>query len=75
MMIPRFTTLKKWADSILIDFPTDDVPILTDEDRWKDWGDLLVQEPSFSKSGAPGTSTYSDWNQWAQDVFLTMANF
>lgn len=71
-MLPQFTTLKKWADSLIIDFPSDNIPILQNEEKWKDWGDLLIQENSFSRSAAPGTRFYSDWEEWAMAVFYAM---
>lgn len=75
MIIPINISLKLWADSLIIDFPDDNVPILRDESDWKSWGNFLVQENTFVNNGAPGTVAYSDWKQWAQDVFKTMANY
>jgi hypothetical protein len=74
-MIPRSTTLFHWAHSLIIDFPRDNVPILKNENDWKNWGNILVQENSFSRSGAPGTQRYGDWRSWAEDVFHSMVNF
>jgi hypothetical protein len=73
MMLPQFTTLKKWADSLIIDFPTDNIPILLDETKWKEWGNMLVQENSFSRNAAPGPQGYAAWPEWAMAVFYTMA--
>lgn len=74
MMLPNFAPLKVWADSLYIDFPTDNIPRLTDEDDWKRWGNFLVQENSFVNNAAPGTQSYNDWKVWAQAVFYVMAN-
>lgn len=74
MMIPTFTDLKTWAASLLIDFPREDIPVLSNQD-WKEWGDELVQTDAFNKEGAPGTHFYSDWKKWAEAVFYTMANY
>lgn len=75
MMLPEFTNLPMWAASLIIDFPDDNIPILTDPDDWKRWGNFLIQEDSFIKNNAPGTDTFDDWQSWAQNVFFTMANF
>lgn len=74
MMIPVFTTLKLWAASLIIDFPSDNIPILRDELLWKAWGDLLVQENSFSEQGAPSTNGYDDWKPWADEIYRVMVN-
>ena len=75
MMIPKSTSFTNWAQSLLIDFPRDNVPILKREEDWKSFGDMLAQENSFSRAGAPGTSVYSDKWVWAMDLFRAMANF
>lgn len=74
-MIPKRTDLKTWAASLVIDFPTDNIPLLTDANNWKYWGSLLVEEQSFSDNGAPSPNRYNDWQKWAEDVFKTMASY
>ena len=75
MMIPLNTTLSTWAASLIVDFPTDNIPILKDEKEWQKWGKLLIQETTFAENGAPGTSNFSEWKPWAQAVFNTMSNY
>lgn len=74
MMLPILTDLKTWSSSLIIDFPNDNVPILSDEKKWKLWGNTLIQENSFAENGAPGTEKFDDWQSWAQSVFKQMAN-
>lgn len=74
MMLPIGTTLQKWADTLIIDFPKDNIPFLADEKGWKLWGNALVQENTFSLNGAPGTHGFLDWQTWAQAVFKCLAN-
>jgi hypothetical protein len=75
MIIPIHTTLPAWAASLIIDFPSDDIPVLSNEDDWKRWGNQLVQSSTFSQNGAPGTAGYNDWQKWAQAIFNTMSNY
>lgn len=74
MVLPEFITLPNWAMTLIIDFPDDNVPLLTDEKNWRDWGDLLVQEGSFIENNAPGTLYYKDWKEWADEVYFVMNN-
>lgn len=74
MMIPEFTDFKTWANSLIIDFPTDDIPLLYDEDKWKEWGNVLIQTTSFAENNAPQPETYADPLKWAKDVFYSMNN-
>jgi hypothetical protein len=75
MMQPTMVTLKQWVASLIVDFPTDNIPILLDEDKWKEWGNTLIQQSSFLINGAPSTNLYDDKFKWALDVFKCMSNF
>ncbi len=74
MIQPIRIDLNKWASSLVVDFPNDNIPILKNDD-WKTWGNDLIQENSFYVNSAPSTFGYPDWNSWAKAVFYTMANF
>lgn len=74
MILPIGISLKDWAASLVIDFPTDNIPLLYEDADWKQWGDLLIQENSFSEADAPGTALFKEWNPWADAVFYAMAN-
>ncbi len=75
MMIPKDVSLFDWASSLIVDFPSDNIPVLMHESHWKEWGDLLVQENSFAKNGSPGTQSYSEWKSWSLDLFQSMNNY
>lgn len=73
MMQPINTTVEFWADSLVIDFPYDNVPKLMDERNWREWGDSLVQENTFSDNGAPPTKTFTKWEEWATAVYNALS--
>lgn len=73
MTLPDYITLTNWAHTLVVDFPKDNIPFLKDENNWKEWGNMLIQENSFSRNAAPGTQNYSDWQSWAKAVFYAMA--
>ena len=75
MMMPIHTDLQTWASSLIIDFPTQNVPLYHEGDDWKTWGNFLIQGSDFSENGAPGTEHFSEWNDWAMAVYRQMANF
>lgn len=74
MIIPINISLDDWANSLIIDFPNDNVPVFSRGDDWKKWGDVVRQEPTFVENACPGTSVYSDWQDWANAVYLAMAD-
>lgn len=74
MMLPEYCELPMWAASLFTDFPTDNIQILLSEENWQEWGNFLIQEPSFAINDAPRTDGYADWKSWAKDLFYTMSN-
>lgn len=74
-MLPKYVKIEEWAASLLIDFPNDDIPILQDEKDWKDWGNRLVEIPTFLNSGAPSTVHFDDSQKWMDAVYFTMSNY
>lgn len=75
MVIPINVDIKDWWDSLAIDFPDDNIPILNDKNDWKTTGNFLVQENSFAIQGAPSTFAFDEFQAWAMEVFNTMNNF
>lgn len=71
MIIPVGISLLDWAASLLIDYPDDNLPILYNEEEWKDWGDFVTGAPSFEDLNAPSTSFYDNWQDWAFALYLT----
>lgn len=74
MILPVKISLKNWAASLIIDFPRDNIPILTDESQWKDWGNKLILETSFANLGSPSTMHFNSWSDWASAVYNVMQN-
>lgn len=63
-----------WANSLFIDFPTDNIPILTNKNDWKNWGGQLVQSQSFAENNAPSPTTEKDFKSYAERLFYVMSN-
>lgn len=72
MIIPDYSTLKQWAASLVEDFEEDNIPLLEDEDQWKEWGYLLMEVPAFIGKGAPSPQGYENWKSWAKGVYLVL---
>lgn len=74
MIIPKFSTLERWAASLIVDFPSDNIPLLRNGSDWRRWGNLVVREKSFSTQEAPVTNGFEDWKPWATEVYRVMIN-
>lgn len=75
MVDPRGMDLLGWADSLQVDFPDDDIPILTEPNNWRTWGNDLTACQTFADNNPPDTNDYDDWFTWAQQVYYSMANY
>jgi hypothetical protein len=75
MIIPIFTDVYTWANSLIIDFPDENIPILYNDTEWKDWGNQVSRLDSFLEAAAPGTELYDTWQTWADEVYHAMADF
>ena len=74
-MIPTRADLKTWASSLIVDFPRDNIPILSNENDWERWGSVLIECQSFSSNAVPPPRGYVDWRDWATNVYKVMSNF
>lgn len=75
MIMPLNITFPLWAASLLVDFPTDNIPLYKEGHDWELWGDAVVQTPSFAEQGAPGTKGFSEPLEWAKIIYNVMNNF
>ena len=68
--LPVGIDLQRWADSLILEFPTDEIPILTDPDQWRDWAERLMECSSFQ--AVPHPDFYPDWTLWAFGVVAVL---
>lgn len=68
------SSFTQFAESLLVDFSSrDDVPLIKNENDWKQWGNLVSSLPSFANRGVPTTENFSNWKDWGIIVYDTMA--
>lgn len=74
MIIPKGISLLDWSASLLIDFPDNNIPILRDETKWKEWGNRIISETTVAAKGVPPTDSYQFWDEWAMVYYNIMNN-
>jgi hypothetical protein len=76
MIIPsKSTSFKEFVESVVIDFPNENIPISTNENEWRNWGNFLVEKTPFAKNGAPSPNGFRTRTEWEQAIFETMASY
>jgi hypothetical protein len=73
MMIPYMVDEQTWFDSLIVDFPKQNMPSFSGMD-WRICGDSIVELPFFKKNHAPGTQDFSDWKSWAEAFYNTVSD-
>jgi hypothetical protein len=72
IVLPVGIDLPRWAASLFADFPSDNIPGLTDPDDWQAWGSRLIESPTFSEAGAPSPYLFPEWQSWALAVVRSL---
>lgn len=80
---PEYIELKLWAAQLIVDYPNDPIPLLTDENKWQEWGAILANTGVFQKASIPTpfsisqgkkNDNFKSWQDWAKIVYNLMAN-
>lgn len=77
---PERITLRYWANSLVADYYTENLPILDNEKDWQKWGALVAGTGIFLAASVPspitiGTeSKFKKWDDWAKTVYIIMSN-
>lgn len=66
IVLPVGIDVLSWAATFQANFPDDAPPILLDPEGWREWGNLLLQSPTFANACAPQTDGFADWRSWAE---------
>jgi hypothetical protein len=76
---PEYITLNDWAGALVVDYPKAYLPLLDDEQKWKEWGQFVVGRGIFARNNVPPPFSlfqgarkedFKDWQEWAKVVYL-----
>jgi hypothetical protein len=80
---PEYIALKDWAAALTVDFPNENIPLLENEEKWQEWGNIVISTGIFAKAGIPApfsvkegkkSINFDKWQEWAKIVYNIMAN-
>lgn len=79
---PEYISLKRWAAELIASYPEEFLPILIDEEKWKEWGTIVCSTGVFAKANIPKPFTAQDsrkitnfqkWEDWAKVFYNKMS--
>lgn len=78
---PEYIELKEWAAELIRIYKNDRLPILQDEDDWREWADIVVGSGSLRNKNLPSATEAADlneddsfesWEEWAKAVYVIL---
>lgn len=72
-------SLERWAAELLRVYSDERLPILLDEEKWKDWADVVAGTGIFKRHTIPSATgiksdekvdSFKDWEEWAMAVYI-----
>jgi len=62
----------EWANSLIVDYPSQNIIILRDEEKWQSWAAELTKSSIFSNSSIPNPHSFVEWRDWAKNVYAIL---
>jgi hypothetical protein len=78
---PQYISAKQWAAELLRVYRDERLPILYDEDKWKEWANYVAGTGIFRANGIPSATgiknskkidSFKGWQEWAKAVYIIM---
>src|SRR5271154_5920017 len=78
---PKYISLKYWAATVVSDYDNESLPLLGNEEEWKEWGNIVAGTGIFLRASVPSPASivrgknqdnFKDWQQWARIVYNIM---
>ena len=83
VIYPEYIDLNYWAAQLVANYPNENLPILDNEDKWREWAMTVISSGTFAKVGIPAPFSikegskkeeFSTWQEWAKIVYTNMMN-
>lgn len=64
IVVPRNIGFLEWTYTLFTDLPMLNLPLATDETKWKEWAESLILTNQLSNIPLP--ENFDDWRNWAE---------
>lgn len=78
---PQHISVKRWAAELVRIYKEERLPVLYDEEKWQEWGNIVAGTGVFRTNAIPSTTTvknakktdsFKNWEEWAKVVYIIM---
>lgn len=73
--MPLGITFELWAESLIVDFPQENIPLYIKGQDWRLWADFIAELTTFADNNTPGSLGFKTPILWAKAVYNNMVNF
>lgn len=66
VIIPQKITFREWINLLRTDYPNANIPQDVNEDAWREYAWLIINDPAFSAKIPPTPDVYAEPIKWIQ---------
>lgn len=80
VIYPERISLRYWANSLVADYFTENLPTLEDDEHWQKWAAQVAGIGIFLAAGVPSPisnsteTNFKKWDDWAKKLYIIMSN-
>ncbi len=71
-ILPIGINFKDWANELRNSFPSQNIPIVTDENEWQNFSNVLKLNRCFEEKYLPDANSFKNWKDWASQVNFSL---
>ncbi len=71
-LIPINISFVSWCNELRNSFPSQDIPIITSENQWRSFNNMLQSNRCFEDKFLPDIGGYDNWREWASEFMLSI---
>lgn len=72
VLIPVNITFVEWANQLRNSFPTQNIPIVSSENEWRNFPAMLQSNRCFEGDFIPYIVGFANWRDWASEFMLSI---
>lgn len=71
-LLPVGIPFTAWANQLRNEYPTQDIPIVRNENDWRQFPNMLKENRAFEGTNFPFSTGFARWQDWAAQFILSI---